>query len=84
MSKGTTASGSDNVPEAGYQLPFGSGNEGDGTFTVPVSQSLPTHSTDVRDLKQILQHLLTYYAINAVRECLHLAKEETVNYNFIV
>ena len=67
----TGATGSNNMPDTAYRLPFGfgtSGNEDDNTFTVPVSQSIPTHSTDVRDLKLILQHLLNFYAINAVRE----------------
>lgn len=59
--KSTMASGSDDIPEAGFS------NGDDGTFAVPVSQSLPTHSTDVQDLKLVLQHLLTFYAINAVR-----------------
>lgn len=73
VSKGTAASGSDNVPEAGDQPPLGLGgssSEDDNMFTVPVSQSIPTHSTNVRDLKLILQHFLTFYTINAVREYL--------------
>ena len=60
----TTASGSDDIPEAG----FGNGSsEDDCAFTVPVSQSMPTHSLEIQDLKLLLQHLLTFYTINAVR-----------------
>lgn len=65
------ATGSDNMPDTAYQLPFGFGsseNEDDSTFTVPVSQSMPIHSTDVHDLKLVLQHFLNFYAINAVRD----------------
>ena len=71
VSMGATGAG-DNMPDTVHQLPFGfssTGDEDDNTFTVPVSHSIPTHSTDVRDLKPTLQHLLNFYAINAVREC---------------
>lgn len=74
MSKGTTAAanGSDNMPEDGFQLPFGfgggSGNEDDSILTVPLSPCMPVHTTDANDFRLILQHLLNFYTINAVRE----------------
>ena len=75
VSKNTTAAAtgdSDTMPDAAHQLPFGFGskssNEDDNAFNVPVSQFVPTHSTEVHHLKLTLQHLLNFYAINAVRE----------------
>ena len=62
-SKGATVNDNGNTTNSSYQPNSGDDN----LFSVPLSQSVPHHSTDTSDLKILLQHLLNCYSINVVR-----------------
>jgi len=62
-SKMATVSGNGNMTNASYQP----ADDNHDLFSVPLSQSVPHHSTDTSDLKTLLQHLLNCYSINVVR-----------------
>ncbi|XP_065909526.1 uncharacterized protein [Dysidea avara] len=77
-SKRATVNGNGNATSASYQS---TNIDEDNLFPVPLSQSVPHHSTDTSDLKILLQHLLNYYSINVSAEVTSYADELQLYYH---